>query len=247
MGETDLRIFAYLSPFVPVDLRRFFIMKLHRDRSPSTVKKLTVTAMLAALAFLLVATIRIPVVMFLKYEPKDIIITIGGFIYGPATAALISLIVAIVEMVTISTEGIIGCIMNFLSSAAFSVPAAIIYSKKRNLKGAVIGLITGALSVCATMMLWNYLITPLYMKVDRAQIAAMLPTMFLPFNLLKATLNAALTMIIYKPTVKVLRAAKLLPASDSTKKGGTMAIVAVISAVLVAAVCIFLIIYWQTV
>ncbi|MBQ5809133.1 MAG: ECF transporter S component [Clostridia bacterium] len=222
-------------------------MKLHRDRSPSTVKKLTVTAMLAALAFLLVATIRIPVVMFLKYEPKDIIITIGGFIYGPATAALISLIVAIVEMVTISTEGIIGCIMNFLSSAAFSVPAAIIYSKKRNLKGAVIGLITGALSVCATMMLWNYLITPLYMKVDRAQIAAMLPTMFLPFNLLKATLNAALTMIIYKPTVKVLRAAKLLPASESTKKGGNTAIIAIISAVFVAAVCIFLIIYWQTV
>ncbi len=222
-------------------------MRSYRTKSTDTIKKLTVTAMLAALAFLLVATLRIPVVMFLKYEPKDIIITIGGFIYGPAAAALISLIVAIVEMVTISTEGIIGCIMNFLSSAAFSVPAAIIYGKKRNLKGAVIGLVTGALSVCATMMLWNYLISPLYMKVDRAQIAAMLPTMFLPFNLLKATLNAALTMIIYKPTVRVLRAAKLLPASDSAKKSGGTAIIAVIAAVLVAALCIFLIIYWQTV
>ena len=55
------------------------------------IKKLTVSAMIIALAVLLVTVARVPVVMFLKYEPKDVIITIGGFIYGPLTAAVISL------------------------------------------------------------------------------------------------------------------------------------------------------------
>lgn len=221
-------------------------MNSNRVKSKDKIKKLTVTAMLSALAFLMVAisTNMPPVVLFLKYDPKDIIITIGGFIYGPLTSLTISIIVAVIEMVTVSTTGIIGCIMNIFSSAAFAVPATLIYRKRRNLNGAIIGLITGAAAVCVAMMLWNYLITPLYMDVTRDEIAAMLPTVFLPFNLLKATLNAALTMIIYKPTVRVLRAAKLLPASGSSKNGGTSAIIAIISAVLVAALCIFLIIYW---
>ena len=222
-------------------------MKTYKTRSQGTVKRITVTAMLAALSFLLVAisTNFPPVVLFLKYDPKDVIITIGGFIYGPITAAVIALIVSILEMVTFSTTGIIGCIMNFLSSAAFAVPAAIIYNKRRNLNGAVIGLLTGAASVCVTMMLWNYLITPLYMKtVSREEIAAMLPTVFLPFNLLKATLNSALSMIIYKPCVRVLRGAKLLSPSAAGNKGGTLTIVATIVSVLVAAVCILAIIYW---
>ena len=222
-------------------------MQKNRRYSTEAVKKMIVTAMLSALALLVVTYGRIPVIMFLKYEPKDIVITIGGFIYGPATAAIISLVVALLEMVTISTEGIVGCIMNFISSAAFSVPAAIIYRKRRDLMGAVIGLTAGALSVCGTMMLWNYLITPVYMEVDRAQVAAMLPTVFLPFNLLKATLNAALTMIIYKPAVKALRAAKLLPPSSSDRKGGTVAIVAMLISLLVAVCCVLLIIYWQSV
>lgn len=222
-------------------------MQKNRRYSTEAVKKMIVTAMLSALALLVVTYGRIPVIMFLKYEPKDIVITVGGFIYGPATAAIISLVVALLEMVTISTEGIVGCIMNFISSAAFSVPAAIIYRKRRDLMGAVIGLTAGALSVCGTMMLWNYLITPVYMKVDRAQVAAMLPTVFLPFNLLKATLNAALTMIIYKPAVKALRAAKLLPPSSSDRKGGTVAIVAMLISLLVAVCCVLLIIYWQSV
>ena len=48
-------------------------------------KKLTVLAMLCAVAYVIVALVRIPVVMFLKYEPKDVIIAFGGFLYGPQT------------------------------------------------------------------------------------------------------------------------------------------------------------------
>ena len=40
-------------------------------------KMLTSTAMLCAIAYIAVAACRIPVVLFLKYDPKDVIITLG--------------------------------------------------------------------------------------------------------------------------------------------------------------------------
>ena len=49
------------------------------------------------------------------------------------------------------------------------------------------------------MMLWNYLVAPLYMGMPREDIAALLLPAFLPFNLIKGGLNAAITMLLYKP------------------------------------------------
>ena len=59
-------------------------------------KKLTMVAMLCAVAYVVVVVVRIPVVLFLKYEPKDVVITIGGFLFGPLTSFIISAIVSIV-------------------------------------------------------------------------------------------------------------------------------------------------------
>jgi len=208
-------------------------------KNTNNVKKTAVIGMLCALAFVFVLCIRIPIVLFLKYEPKDIIIAIGGFIYGPLGAAVISLIVALIELVTISDTGFIGFIMNFLSSAAFTVPAAFIYSKRKNLSGAIIGLFTGVLCVTATMLLWNMLISPLYMKVTREEIMAMLPTMFLPFNFFKGMLNATFTMLLYKPVVRILRKIKLLPAETGTRKNSVRsAVLITVTEIAVAALCV---------
>lgn len=65
------------------------------------------------------------------------------------------------------------------------------------------------------MLLWNYLITPLYMHTARADVAAMLVPVFLPFNLLKGCLNATITVLLYKPVVQGLRHAHLLPPSKT--------------------------------
>ena len=187
------------------------------------IRRLTVLAMLCALAYAAVAAVRIPItpVEFLKYEPKDVVISIGGFLYGTLASAVIALIVSLIEMVTISSTGWIGLLMNVLSSAAFACVAALIYQKKRTLRGAVVGLLSGVVLMTIVMILWNYLITPIYMGYPRAAVAAMLPTVFLPFNLLKGGLNAALTMLVYKPVVNALRKAHLAPElpSDSPKTG----------------------------
>ena len=185
-----------------------------------TTRELTTLAMLTAIAYALVCTVRIPIVLFLKYEPKDVVITIGGFLMGPMAALISSSVVALIEMFTISDTGIIGCIMNFLSTCSFAIPAALVYKRRHTMSGAITGLLTGTVTMVATMLLWNYLITPLYMTgTSRSDIAGMLMPVFLPFNLLKAGLNSSFILLLYKPLVVSLRKAGLLPASGTGKSG----------------------------
>ena len=118
----------------------------------STTRTITTIAMLCALSYVAVAVGRIPVVPFLKYDPKDVIITIGGFIWGPAVSLITSLIVSLIEMFTISDNGIWGLVMNVISTCAFACTAAFIYKKIHTLKGALIGLIAGCITMTALMM-----------------------------------------------------------------------------------------------
>ncbi|MBQ4001848.1 MAG: ECF transporter S component, partial [Lachnospiraceae bacterium] len=71
----------------------------------------------------------------------------------------------------------------------------------------------------------------LYMGYPREAVAKMLPTVFLPFNALKGGLNAALTMLLYKPVITALRAANLVPRPEEQRKGsvGTTILVVVLS------------------
>ena len=178
----------------------------------TNTKNLVLMAMLSAVAYIIVCLIRIPVVLFLSYEPKDVIITIGGFLLGPLASFICSLVVSLIEMVSISQTGPIGCLMNLLSTCSFACTAALIYKKKRNLTGAILGLAIGSVTMIAVMLLWNYMITPLYMSPTKEAISAtreyvvtMLIPGFLPFNLLKGSINAGITLLLYKPVVTTLR------------------------------------------
>ena len=162
-------------------------------------QKLTTIGMRCTVAYLAAAFVRIPLVLFLKYEPKDIIIAIGGFLFGPPASFVIALVVSFVQMLTISGTGPLGFLMNVLSSCSFACSAAFIYRKKRSFPGMAAGLLGGCLAMAVTMMLWNYLVAPLYMGMPREDIAALLLPAFLPFNLIKGGLNAAITMLLYKP------------------------------------------------
>ncbi len=206
-------------------------------------KKLTTLAMLCALAYVAVAVFRIPVVLFLKYDPKDVIIAIGGFIYGPLPAFVIALLVSFVEMVTLSGTGPWGFLMNVLSSCAFACTAAFVYKHDRSMKGAVKGLVLGVVLMVAVMMLWNYIVTPIYMGYPREAVAAMLLPYFLPFNLLKGGLNAAITMFLYKPIVQTLRRANLVP--DGEQQGSALHSGILLVAMLIVVSCILLILIFQ--
>ncbi len=182
--------------------------------------------------------------MFLKYDPKDVIIAICGFIYGPVSALIVTTVVSFVEMMTVSDTGYIGLIMNIISTGAFACFAALIYKKKRTLWGAVIGLLVGTVLMTGLMILWNYLITPIYLGYPREAVAAMLVPVFLPFNLLKCGLNTALTLLLYKPVTKALSAARLMKAGDSgTKTKLNIGLLA--AAGLLLATCVLIVLVWN--
>lgn len=221
-------------------------------RNQFSVKKMVLLAMLAAVAYMMVSLIRVPVVLFLKYEPKDVIITIGGFLMGPMASFIVSLLVSLLEMVTISETGPIGAIMNLISTCSFACTAAIIYKKNHTLKGAVIGLAVGSVVMVVTMILWNWLISPLYMfeinspedlAEARAAVEALLLPAFLPFNLLKAGLNSAFILCLYKPLVTALRKTGLIPSTNAQKGSSKIGVYLFAGALLIT--CILLLLVFQ--
>jgi riboflavin transporter FmnP len=208
-----------------------------------TTKKLTVCAMLAAVAYVVMAIGRIPVVLFLSYDPKDIIIAIGGFLYGPLSAIGISVVVSLLEMVTVSGTGFIGCVMNILSTCSFVCVASYLYRKKPTPMGAFLGLLAGCFAMTGVMLLWNYLVTPLYMGYPREAVAALLVPAFLPFNLLKGGLNTAGTFLLYRPLSGALQKAGLVPREENPSRRNFLGIALIAALLLVT--CVLLVLAMQ--
>lgn len=218
--------------------------KTNKNRALTAVVSM---AMLTAIAVAADLLLRLPGIGgFLTYEPKDVILVIGAFIFGPVAGVVMSLVVCLVEMVTVSSTGFIGLLMNFIASASFVGVSALIYCRKKTMRRAFIGLAAGSLVMTAVMLLWNYIITPIYMNVDRQVVVGMILPLLLPFNLLKAALDSALALLLYKAVVTALRKAKLVPVRDDATKGSKKkltAAVVVISAAAAATLLVLLLVF----
>ena len=214
------------------------------DKKKTNARRLATLAMLAAIAFVVMYLSKLifrpfAVAGFLTFDLKDVILAITGFMFGPLSALAVSIVVSLIEMVTISDTGVIGLVMNVISSASFACVASAIYSRRRSMASAVLGLAAGLVAMTAVMMLWNYLITPLYMHVTREQVAAMLLPVFMPFNLVKAAMNSAITLLIYKPIASALRKARLLPEKEGSK--GSVKLGIILPALFVLVTCVLLV------
>lgn len=217
------------------------------NKSSARIKMICSMAMLTAIAVAADIFLRLPNIGgFLTYEPKDVILTIGAFIFGPVAGLIMSLVVCTIEMVTISTTGVIGLLMNFLASGVFIGVASVIYYRKKTLSRAIIGLIAGSLSMIVIMLLWNYIMTPIFMGVPREAVLEMFLPLLIPFNAIKAGLNSALVLLLYKGVVTALRKSKLVPereAYDGTDKKMNTILIIVISAVIVITLLLVLFVF----
>ncbi len=182
-------------------------------------KKLVSTAMFAAVAFAAAyACSFIPKVAgFLSFDVKDAVIVLCALIFGPIWGAAVAIIVPLLEFITYSTTGWYGLVMNVLSSMTFCLVTGLIYKYKRSFYGAIIALVAGVFSVTAIMLLANILITPLYLTHVVHLPTTMgdivknyIPTTLLPFNFTKATANAAIILLLYKPLSSVLKKTKMI-------------------------------------
>lgn len=167
-------------------------------------------AFFTAVAYLSIYIIHFRV-QFLTFEFKNVFITIAAMLFGPIAGGVISLVSAFLEFALFSTTGFYGFIMNFVSSASFSMIAALIYRGRRTQFSSYVSLAVASLASTAMMVLANLLVTPLFLGGTVREVVALIPKLIFPFNLIKCIANSALILLFYKPITLVLRRAKMIP------------------------------------
>ncbi len=177
-------------------------------RTQKNTRKMVTLAMLAALAIVLVAFIHFPLLPaapFLEYDPADVPILIGTFLYGPWAGLGLTAVVCIIQGVTVSAaSGPIGIVMHLLASGSCAVVAGLIYRRSHTRKGAALALLAVVAVRTVVMCGCNLVFTPLFLGSSVGEVVAMLIPAIIPFNLLYAALNSAVTFVVYKPISRFL-------------------------------------------
>lgn len=208
-------------------------------------------AVFSALAFVVTffCSVIPNVAGFLSIDAKDAVIAIASFVYGPVSAVIISFIAAFIEFITISTTGWYGFVMNFVSSAVFSLTASLIYKRFRNINGAMISFLFAIIATTAVMLLMNIFVTPLYLvayfgmpkEVASSEVINMLPKILLPFNFAKSLLNSAIAMLFYKPVSMAMRRAGLAKGEAKISFNRSSALILAVGSVILVCAIILLV------
>ncbi|MBR0308038.1 MAG: ECF transporter S component [Mogibacterium sp.] len=157
-------------------------------------------AMMTAVSLVLLLIIRIPwpPAPFLVYDPADVPIYITAFAFGPVEGLLVTLVVCLIQAFGLGGDGLYGFLMHFVATGIVALIIGLIYKRSKTKKTAVIALAVGVAAAVVIMCIMNLIVTPAYMGAPREAVAAMIPTVIIPFNLVKAGLNAVLTFVLYK-------------------------------------------------
>lgn len=162
--------------------------------------KLAKLAMMTAISLVLVFLVKIPwpPAPFLVYDPADVPIYITAFAFGPIEGLLVTLVVCLIQAFGLGGDGIYGFVMHFVATGIVAVIIGCMYRNSKTKKRAIISLVTGVIATVVIMSLLNILVTPAFMGAPRAAVVAMLPTVIIPFNVVKAGANSLLTLVLYK-------------------------------------------------
>ncbi|MFA5449778.1 MAG: ECF transporter S component [Clostridia bacterium] len=174
-----------------------------------STKKIATLAILSALGVALAMLVRFPLIPsapFLEYDAADIPIFLGTFMYGPIAGLIMTVVVSVIQGVTVSAHsGYIGIIMHIFATGSYVLVAGLIYKFKRTFKGALLSVSIASLVMIVVMVFWNIIFTPIFMGVDRDAVYAMLLPAIIPFNAIKAGINSIFTLILYKRVSKFFK------------------------------------------
>lgn len=175
----------------------------------NNTQRLVRLGLLAAMSIVLVYFIHIPIfpsAPFLEYDMADVPILIGAFLYGPFWGLLLTAVVSVLQWLLVSQGSTwVGALMHFLATGTFVLVSSLIYRRNHTRKSALIGLLLGALSMVAVMIPLNLVFTVEFMGTPRSVVEGMLLPVIIPFNAIKAFLNATFTFLLYKPLSKLFR------------------------------------------
>lgn len=193
-------------------------------KSRVNVRKMTVTAMLSAIAFVLMfLDTAVPIMpSFIKLDLSELPALVATFALGPVCGVIVCLIKNLLHLL-ITTTGGVGELSNFILGAAFVLPAGLIYQHKKTKKNAIIGAIVGALVMAIISFPSNlFIVYPVYYNfmpkdviiaayqalVPFANIDSIAKCLLLfnvPFTFVKGLISAIITILIYQPLRPLLK------------------------------------------
>lgn len=184
-----------------------FIMK--NTSASNKVIKTAIMAMLTALSVVSVYALRLPLIPaapFLEYDAADIPVLIGSMLLGPVSGIVTLLAVCAIQALTVSaSSGWIGFVMHLIASGVLVLISSTVYKKKPTSGGLVLGLVLGSLAMTAVMIPLNLVFTGIFLGAGTKAVAQMLIPAIIPFNLLKAGINSAVTFAVFTPISKLLK------------------------------------------
>ena len=194
-----------------------------KSRRKAMIRRITVTAILTAMAFILMY-LEVPLPFmppFLKFDFSEIPVLVGAFALGPVWGIVIELFKNLIHLPFTATAGI-GELSNFVTGSIFVGFSGLVYLKLHTRKGAAVAMAVGTLTLAVIAVPINAFITlPLYGSVMNFSTEAivgmsakvnplikdkmtLLFFAFVPFNLFKGIVVSAITFFVYKPVSKLI-------------------------------------------
>lgn len=176
-----------------------------QNMSRQQTRVLVHSAMWVALSVVLIMLVQIPLFAaapWMKYDMADVPVIIASLYLGPVSGLLILAAVSLIQAMYFGGDGIVGFLMHFLASGSLVFLTAFIYRKKQNLGGLICGLFLGAVAMVAMMVPMNFIFTVHFFGVPLEMVKEMMIPVIIPFNAIKAGLNAVISFAVYQTLIK---------------------------------------------
>lgn len=173
-------------------------MAISANSNGRSVRDLVIIAMLTALAVIVSFVVDIPILAaapYLTYDPSNVIVMTGSFAYGPGAGCIIAFVSCLIHG---SSSGVWGVVMNSILSVSVAASSGLLFKHLKTRYKLIVSLLLSAVIFVIFAVLMNLIITPIYTGMSIEDIAAMIIPVFLPFNLIKAAINVAITLPLYK-------------------------------------------------
>ncbi|MFD1428853.1 MULTISPECIES: ECF transporter S component [Lacticaseibacillus] len=170
--------------------------------SGQKLHRLVGIALLAAVGFVLQLFIAFPIIPafpFLKLDPSDLAVLLGGFIYGPVAGIGVAFCRSLLHFLITGPNliNLVGDLAAFIASVGFMIPVVLAVRKGNSMWHQVGGLIGGTFSLTVIMSFLNWVaIMPMYLAVMNFQLGMSTTKYVLigvvPFNLIKGAVISVL-------------------------------------------------------
>ena len=175
--------------------------------SRSKVHRLVGIALLAAIGYVLMmfSFPIIPAFPFLKLDLSDLVVLLGGLLYGPVGGIAVAFVRSLVHFALTGggVVNLIGYLAAFIASVGFLLPVVYTIRGKHLIWRQIDGLVLRTLRLTVVMSVLNWLvITPMYMAVFNFNLGMSLTKYVLigvvPFNLIKGVVISVAFFAIAK-------------------------------------------------